>query len=633
MPRVKDRVRSEDVTLDEDLTFADLQLPVRAASAHAARAPRRPSLHRRVPDNPDIRPLSCPRVPPQEAVVRGLNLSGFTIPSPVQRAAIPLGRLGADLVVQAKSGTGKTVTFGAILCERVDRSSAYPQALVLAPTREVALQSRDALDKLARALDPPALRVACFLGGLPVADDRAALASGCQLCVGTPGRVRQLLEEGSMAPGGIRTLVIDEADALVGGAFEHDVLFCHSMLPERKQVMAFSATYPSRTLARIETMTRSPQRVAMCSQNTAALRAVRQHYLLVDVPGGDRGASRTDVALAKESALKNRVFAAVAFHQAVVFCRSAGRGEALTRRLTAEGYPAVFTAGTLPQRKRMDAMDAMRGFRARVLVSTDLTARGVDLERVNLVTHLDVPRDASTYAHRVGRTGRFGTAGLSVTVVTREELSRLRELLASADGVDVALEPLPETVPADWYDYELDDDDVPLASKTGAGGTGGGTTDVHGERKTRAGGGVGSSKGRSDGGEAADESGRRSAGRGGFDDEVYSGEASVSGEASGRASGEAYGEASGSSGLGNARGGDEVREEGFAPADGDDDDDDEEEWRKRREWASWWWWWWRDRAGWEGSRGRREAVRSRDVGDDVPWIVPPLHSSLRAGAW
>ena len=620
MPRVKDRVRSEDVTLDEDLTFADLQLPVRAASAHAARAPRRPSLHRRVPDNPDIRPLSCPRVPPQEAVVRGLNLSGFTIPSPVQRAAIPLGRLGADLVVQAKSGTGKTVTFGAILCERVDRSSAYPQALVLAPTREVALQSRDALAKLARALDPPALRVACFLGGLPVADDRAALASGCQLCVGTPGRVRQLLEEGSMAPGGIRTLVIDEADALVGGAFEHDVLFCHSMLPERKQVMAFSATYPSRTLARIETMTRSPQRVAMCSQNTAALRAVRQHYLLVDVPGGDRGASRTDVALAKESALKNRVFAAVAFHQAVVFCRSAGRGEALTRRLTAEGYPAVFTAGTLPQRKRMDAMDAMRGFRARVLVSTDLTARGVDLERVNLVTHLDVPRDASTYAHRVGRTGRFGTAGLSVTVVTREELSRLRELLASADGVDVALEPLPETVPADWYDYELDDDDVPLASKTGAGGTGGGTTDEHGERKTRAGGGVGSSKGRSDGGEAADESGRRSAGRGGFDDEVYSGEA--------------YGEASGSSGLGNARGGDEVRGEGFAPADDDDDDDDdEEEWRKRREWASWWWWWWRDRAGWEGSRGRREAVRSRDVGDDVPWIVPPLHSSLRAGAW
>lgn len=575
--------------------------------------------------------------------MRGLNLSGFTIPSPVQRAAIPLGRLGADLVVQAKSGTGKTVTFGAILCERVDRSSAYPQALVLAPTREVALQSRDALAKLARALDPPALRVACFLGGLPVADDRAALASGCQLCVGTPGRVRQLLEEGSMAPGGIRTLVIDEADALVGGAFEHDVLFVHSMLPERKQVMAFSATYPSRTLARIETMTRSPQRVAMCSQNTAALRAVRQHYLLVDDPGGECGPNApSDVALAKESALKNRVFAAVAFHQAVVFCRSAGRGEALTRRLTSEGYPAVFTAGTLPQKKRMDAMDAMRRFRARVLVSTDLTARGVDLERVNLVTHLDVPRDASTYAHRVGRTGRFGTAGLSVTVVTTAELSRLRELLASeVDGVDVALEPLPETVPADWYDYELDDDDkfAQHTSKTGAGGgTGGGTTDdVHGERKTRAvGGGVGSSKGRSDGGEATDQSGGRRAGGRGFDDDeafIPSGEASVSGEASGEVSGEAYG----SSALGNARRGDEVRGERFAPA--DDVDDDDEEWRKRREWASWWWWWWRDRAGGEGSRGRASeamasrSVRSRDVGDDVPWIVPPLHSSLRAGAW
>ena len=203
----------------------------------------------------------------------------------MQRAAIPLGpRLGADLVVQAKSGTGKTVLRSSVRARRpLERVSAG--AFVLAPTREVALQSRDALDKLARALDPPALRVACFLGGLPVADDRAALASGCQLCVERRGGSGQLLEEGSMAPGGIRTLVIDEADALVGGAFEHDVLFCHSMLLERKQVMAFSATYPSRTLARIETMTRSPQRVAMCSQNTAALRAVRQHYLLMDVPG------------------------------------------------------------------------------------------------------------------------------------------------------------------------------------------------------------------------------------------------------------------------------------------------------------------------------------------------------------
>ena len=396
-----------------------------------------------------------------------MNLSGFTVPSPVQRAAIPLGRLGADLVVQAKSGTGKTVTFGTVVIERVDRTSAYPQALVLAPTREVALQSRDALQKLAQALDPPALRVACFLGGLPVADDRARLAAGCHACVGTPGRVRQLLEEGSLHPEGIRTLVIDEADALMGGTFEADVLFVYSMLPERKQCMAFSATYPAAMLARLESLMRQPQHVALCSQNTAALKAVRQHFLLVDVPGGER-ASASDAALAKESALRG-VFHRVSFHQAVVFVKSAGRGEAMARRLTDAGYPAAFTAGTLPQRRRMDVMDRMRRHNARVLVSTDLTARGIDLEHVNLVAHLDVPRDASTYAHRVGRTGRFGTAGLSVTVVTEGELRRLREMLAAADGVEVRLEPLPEIVPPDWYDYELDGDTVVNFEKLKAG--------------------------------------------------------------------------------------------------------------------------------------------------------------------
>ena len=560
-----------------------------------------------------------------------MNLSGFTVPSPVQRAAIPLGRLGADLVVQAKSGTGKTVTFGTVVIERVDRTSAYPQALVLAPTREVALQSRDALQKLAQALDPPALRVACFLGGLPVADDRARLAAGCHACVGTPGRVRQLLEEGSLHPEGIRTLVIDEADALMGGTFEADVLFVYSMLPERKQCMAFSATYPAAMLARLESLMRQPQHVALCSQNTAALKAVRQHFLLVDVPGGER-ASASDAALAKESALRG-VFNRVSFHQAVVFVKSAGRGEAMARRLTDAGYPAAFTAGTLPQRRRMDVMDRMRRHNARVLVSTDLTARGIDLEHVNLVAHLDVPRDASTYAHRVGRTGRFGTAGLSVTVVTEGELRRLREMLAAADGVEVRLEPLPEIVPPDWYDYELDGDTVVNFEKLKAGGV---PVEDAGAVKSRAAAAAaarGSSKGgatrgggrlaRGDSKDAATRG--RSAFPSGDEDDVDAAWTEDVHAVSPNA--------------------DEVprvyvneqREAEEATS----------EWRARREWASYWWWWWRDRdaeareaAEVYGSRRVRVEARPgwpargvRDMGDEVPWIVPPLHSSLRAGVW
>ena len=177
--------------------------------------------------------------------MRGLADAGFRIPSPVQRSAIPLGRLGADLVVQAKSGTGKTVTFGAILLDRVDRTLPHPQALVVSPTREVALQSHAVIQTLAASLLDPPLRLHACLGGLPVAADRAVLARGCHAVVGTPGRVRQLLEEGALRPDGIRAFVIDEADALMGGSFEADVLFAHSMLPERKQVMAFRRPTPA----------------------------------------------------------------------------------------------------------------------------------------------------------------------------------------------------------------------------------------------------------------------------------------------------------------------------------------------------------------------------------------------------
>ena len=368
----------------------------------------------------------------------------------------------------------------------------HPQALVIAPTREVALQSHAAISKLAATVfrDPPLSMHVC-LGGLPVADDRAVLSRGVHAVVGTPGRVRQLLQEGSLHPDGIRTFIIDEADALMGGTFEADVLFIHSMLPERKQVLAFSATYPREMQARLETMMRDPQRVMLCTQETASLRAVRQFYVQVcDHPRATSAPTHAEVMLAKEAAL-HRVFAAVCFHQAVVFVRRPAWGESLAKRLSAAGYPATFTAGVLSQTRRMEVMASMRAFTSRVLVSTDLTARGVDLEHVNLVVTLDVPPDGATYMHRVGRTGRFGTAGVSVAVVTAHELGVLRELLAGVageaagssgnreghagrghsggneqgtPGADagvgsgaVTLEPLPDVVPSDWYDYELDE--------------------------------------------------------------------------------------------------------------------------------------------------------------------------------
>ena len=447
MPR-KARARSEDVTLDEPLTFADLQLPA---------------------------PL-----------VLGLRERGLVVPSPVQRLAIPLGRLGADLVVQAKSGTGKTAAFSAILLERVDRAVRRPQALVLAPTREVAAQTHAFLLALARSLGDPPLDAACCVGGEPLARDRDALARGCHVVVGAPGRVRQLLEEGTLRPESLRLLVVDEADALMQGSFEADVAFAFAITPERKQTVAVSATYPEKMRRRLEGMMREPiRRVNACTQQTTALRAVRQFYVRVGAEDdkareeqqpareeeeedleeeNDRraavkrdlapGASRRSLDEEKTRALLE-TFRSVAFHQAVVFAKRPGFGAEVRDALRRAGYAAELTGGHLPQPKRAEAMRKMRAFKARVLVSTDLVARGVDLERVNLVAHLDVPRTAAAYAHRVGRAGRFGGVGISVLILRADEL-RAASRTAEEEGQRLALEPLPKDVPADWYDFELD---------------------------------------------------------------------------------------------------------------------------------------------------------------------------------
>ena len=589
--------------------------------------------------------------------MRGLANAGFRVPSPVQRAAIPLGRLGADLVVQAKSGTGKTVTFGAILLDRVDRTLPHPQALVISPTREVALQSHAVIQTLAASLIDPPLRLHACLGGLPVAADRAALAGGCHAVVGTPGRVRQLLEEGALRPDGIRAFVIDEADALMGGSFEADVLFAHSMLPERKQVMAFSATYPDAMRRRLESLMRSPEVVSASARGDTALRAVRQFYVDVDArpdpddgeknTTGDAGAAAADggirtrdlpvdVMARKEEALL-RVFGSVAFHQAVVFARRAAWGESLTRRLREAGYPALHLAGHLPQPRRMEVMRRVRAFEARVLVATDVAARGVDLERVNLVVHLDAPSDASTYAHRVGRTGRFGTAGLSVTIVTARELAGLRETLEAAAAEAAAeaesganraaaadagagstsprsgpsppppprLEPLPEKVPADWYDYELDEADVANAERLRSGAFVGDDD----EKKTT--------------------TSRRTAERDEGGDSRRNSPPRVSEEA--KAEAEAASADPGdptmmSTWVGDDGGWASSDEDGWTEAEEGGSGEEKLELQRLREWASWWWWWWRDRReGGGGSEG------GRAVGG--AWIVPPVRESLARTRW
>ncbi|GIL45497.1 hypothetical protein Vafri_2724 [Volvox africanus] len=494
---------------------------------HPAPLPHRPAAVRARTEDVVSDAASFRELMISDPLVHSLVKAGFERPSPVQKAAIPLGRIGTDLIVQAKSGTGKTVVFAVICLERIKPELSSTQALILAPTREIAIQSEEVIRTLASELPAPPVTSAVFVGGLPMLDDEKKLRRLCHVAVGTPGRVGALLQVERLVTSGLTLLVLDEVDSLLGDSFYEDVTWIYDQLPKRKQVLAFSATYTPELLADLEPLMRRPQRVMMCSE-TVSLLGVKQFYELVpaepvaelescrrsgdSTDAGDTAGVADGVAEPRAAATASatpavfrrkvqqllRLLGSVSFHQAAVFCNHKPRAEWLAAQLSAAGYPAAYLSGDRAQSERMEAMTAVRGFKLRVVVSTDVMARGVDLDRVNLVINLDLPYDAATYMHRVGRTGRFGSRGVCVSFVTAAELALLvlyvdeqsaaatataasaaaaaeangggtggeRPVDRAADqevgsekghgGAAELLLPLPQIIPEDLYGYELE---------------------------------------------------------------------------------------------------------------------------------------------------------------------------------
>jgi ATP-dependent RNA helicase DDX20 len=370
-------------------------------------------------------------------ILRALTKHGYTRPSPVQLRAIPIARFGPDVVVQAKSGTGKTCVFAVVLLENVSTVSRRLQALVVTPTREIALQVAHVVAQLAAFIEPP-VRAHTFIGGTSLRADLHHLRD-CHIMIGTPGRIKALLEMsvnggrgggggGSAGGGGgggggggngvvdasaVRMLVLDEADQLFADSFQGQVTAVMSHLPERRQTMVFSATYTPPILKALERHMRAPVQRVRVSADDPSLTGVKQFYDTVDVAVA---AESYVVQRAKAQRLLH-ILARVPFHQCIVFTNDRGAAAELMDTLHEANWPAVSIGGDLPQQERVAAMHAVRTFKVRVLVSTDLTSRGVDVERISLVVNFDVPLLSSTYLHRVGRTGRFGTIGVAISFI------------------------------------------------------------------------------------------------------------------------------------------------------------------------------------------------------------------------
>ncbi|KAG7401236.1 hypothetical protein PHYBOEH_002420 [Phytophthora boehmeriae] len=382
-------------------------------------------------------------LPLHDDVGQALTAMHFLRPSPIQLRALPVALFGNDVIGQAKSGTGKTAVFGVTAVEhairRVEQQQQSdptedlvvgdPLALILAPTREIAVQIEGVLRQLAKFR--PEIVIRTCIGGLSVAQDQMHLAAGCHIVVGTPGRVKALIDQRSLPCSALRLLVLDEVDKLMAGDFEKDIQYIAAALPERRQTLAFSATFTPDQLVAVATLMRTPQVVRVRGPDDVTtefisstedlaelkerersnspelwLRHVKQYFSVVKTPStvasGD--ALNMNIKIVKLASLLSEIV----FDQCMVFCNDKFRAEALATALVSQGWPAACITGSQSQATRLEVMEAFRTSSLRVLVSTDLTARGIDVDKVNFVVNLDLPRDPATYLHRVGRTGRFG---------------------------------------------------------------------------------------------------------------------------------------------------------------------------------------------------------------------------------
>lgn len=341
-------------------------------------------------------------------VLRAIDAQGFEEATPIQAQTIPLLLEGHDVLAQAQTGTGKTAAFALPLVQRVDTSRREVQALVLAPTRELAVQVAEAVHELGSTRHIAVLPV---YGGQAYDRQLRGLRAGVHVVVGTPGRVMDHIRRGTLDLSTVRTVVLDEADEMLDMGFVEDIEFILGQVPEERQIALFSATVPRRIETLSRRYLREPKRVTI-AQDTATAPQTRQMYVVVQ---------QRD----KLEAL-TRILDLESPSSAIVFCRTKREVDDLAATLDGRGYTSVAIHGDISQAQRERLLLAFKEGRSELLIATEVAARGLDIPDVTHVFNFDIPDDADAYVHRIGRTGRMGRKGDAVTFVTPRETRQLQ---------------------------------------------------------------------------------------------------------------------------------------------------------------------------------------------------------------
>lgn len=387
------RFRSNDVLLDEinkDLTFNDLML--------------------------------------SKKTLDGLSRCGFEKPSPVQLEAIPLGRCGFDLVVQSKAGTGKTCVFSVIALEALQSNpNNVCQTVIVAPTREIATQIYDVISHMGCYYEE--LRCALCIGGVDLKQDRARLkgvgesaGDQCQIVIGTPGRLRQLIGLNILATQDVELFVLDEADKLMDDQFKVQIDEIYKRLPLDKQMLVTSATYPDKLALFLQRYMQSAKYIQVGKD--ISLEAIEEYYL--ESKAGHSCKKSLDNKL---QTLKS-LLSSVTFKKCLVFTNYQARAPIICDYLnndnafTSQYGSTNYLCAELSQEQRNSIFLRFKNSDQKLLISTDISARGIDIEGIDVVVNVDIPHDRATYYHRIGRAGRFGQTGKAVSIVSSETIDQ-----------------------------------------------------------------------------------------------------------------------------------------------------------------------------------------------------------------
>jgi translation initiation factor 4A len=342
-------------------------------------------------------------------VLRGIYAFGFEKPSAIQTKAIVPIIDGHDVLAQAQSGTGKTGTFVIGCLTKIDVSLAKPQILVMVPTRELAQQIAKVATGIGMYMgDGKGIKVHCATGGPPVHDDIRALDRGVHFLVGTPGRIYDLLNRKAFATNTVRALILDEADQMLEDRFREQVHCILSMgFPESTQVALLSATMIPEVVEVARSLLRNPTQILLPAEDVT-LDGIKQFYVLVP-----REEMKLDTLC--------DLYEHLSISQALIYCSTRQKVEWLSSQMIARGFDLKYIHGDMDLHERKERMDAFRCGSCRVLISTDLLARGIDIQQVSLVINYELPIQRENYIHRIGRSGRFGRKGASINLITDRE--------------------------------------------------------------------------------------------------------------------------------------------------------------------------------------------------------------------